>query len=126
MAAFNKLILIGNLTRDPETRFSNNGGNICNFTVAVNSKFGDREETLFMKCIAFNKTAELCQKYMTKGSLALVEGRLQCRDWQKDTGETVKVYELVVNNVQFLSQMDKPAGNTTKDTKPFDDSDIPF
>lgn len=128
MAAYNKLVLVGNLTKDPETRFSNSGGNICSFTIAVNNKYGEREDVLFMKCITFNKTAELCQSYLKKGSLALVDGRLQCRDWVRDTGETTKVYELVANTVQFLSpQGDKAPGNSSASKKPVDDlEDVPF
>jgi single-strand DNA-binding protein len=109
MASFNKVILAGNLTRDPELRVTPKGTAICQFGLAINRKFKDesgqqRDDTTFVDCEAWGKTAELISKYLTKGKQALVEGRLKLDTWEdKQTQQKRSKLKVVVENVQFLS-----------------------
>jgi len=108
MASLNKVFLIGNLTRDPELRMTPKGTAICQFGLAVNRTFrdeagGTREETTFVDLEAWGKTGELVSKYLTKGSPAMVEGRLKFDSWESKTGEKRNKLKVVVENVQFLS-----------------------
>ena len=90
MAYLNKVFLIGNLTRDPELRVTPKGTSICQFGIAVNRQFKDesgatRDETTFVDIEAWGKQGELVSKYLTKGSLAMVEGRLKLDQWDDKT-----------------------------------------
>ncbi|MDR3273785.1 MAG: single-stranded DNA-binding protein [Puniceicoccales bacterium] len=107
MAVFNKVILMGNLTRDPEVRVSTSGTTICKFGMAVsrNSKTADgsaREETLFIDVDAFGRQAELLGKHMTKGRSILVEGRLRLDQWESQSGEKRNKMVVVLENFQFV------------------------
>ncbi len=108
MANFNKVILIGNLTRDPELRVTPSGTSICKFGLAVNRTYttqdGEkREETTFVDIDAFGKPAEIISKYMAKGRPILVEGRLKLDQWEdKNTGEKRSRMGVVCENFQFL------------------------
>jgi single-strand DNA-binding protein len=114
MAYLNKVFLIGNLTRDPELRVTPKGTAICQFGIAVNRQFKDesgatRDETTFVDIEAWGKQGELVSKYLTKGSLAMVEGRLKLDQWEdKQTGQKRNKMKVVLDNVQFLST--RPAG----------------
>jgi single-strand DNA-binding protein len=108
MASLNKVFLIGNLTRDPELRMTPKGTAICTFGLAVNRQFrdeagGTREETTFVDLEAWGKTGELVSKYLSKGSPAMVEGRLRFDSWESKAGEKRNKLKVVVDNVQFLS-----------------------
>ncbi len=108
MASFNKVILLGNLTRAPELRVTPKGTAICQFGIAVNRKFkdesgGDREEVTFVDCEAWSKTAELIAKYLDKGSQVMLDGRLKLDTWEdKTTQQKRSKLKVVVENVQFL------------------------
>ncbi|MDR1413449.1 MAG: single-stranded DNA-binding protein [Puniceicoccales bacterium] len=107
MASFNKVILMGNLTRDPEVRVTQQGMSICKFTVAVSrqSKGPDgtlREETAFIDVDAFGKQAEIIGKYFSKGRPILVEGRLRLDQWETQTGEKRSKLGVVLENFQFI------------------------
>lgn len=108
MANFNKVILIGNLTRDPELRVTPSGTSICKFGLAVNRTYttqdGEkRDETTFVDIDAFGKPAEIISKYMAKGRPILVEGRLKLDQWEdKNTGEKRSRMGVVCENFQFL------------------------
>lgn len=114
MAYLNKVFLIGNLTRDPELRVTPKGTAICQFGIAVNRQFKDesgatRDETTFVDIEAWGKQGELVSKYLTKGSLAMVEGRLKLDQWEdKTSGQKRSKLKVVLDNVQFLST--KPGG----------------
>ena len=101
----NKAILVGRLTRDPELRNTNSGVAVVSFTVAVNRPFtsnsGEREAD-FINCIAFNKQAENLSRYIKKGGLVGVEGRIQSRSYTAQDGSKRYVTEVVCENVQFL------------------------
>lgn len=109
MAYLNKVFLIGNLTRDPELRVTPKGTAICQFGLAVNRQFKDesgqtRDETAFIDIEAWGKQGELVSKYLTKGSPAMVEGRLKLDQWEdKQSGQKRSKLKVVLENVQFLS-----------------------
>lgn len=110
MAYLNKVFLIGNLTRDPELRVTPKGTAICSFGLAVNRQFKDesgasRDETTFVDIEAWGKQGELVSKYLTKGSPAMVEGRLRLDTWEdKNGGGKRSKLKVVLDNVQFLSR----------------------
>ena len=113
MAYLNKVFLIGNLTRDPELRVTPKGTAICQFGIAVNRQFKDesgatRDETTFVDIEAWGKQGELVSKYLSKGSLAMVEGRLKFDQWEdKTSGQKRSKLKVVLDNVQFLSSREK-------------------
>ena len=125
MANYNSTILMGNLTADPEKRFTKDGSAVTNFTVAVNgppSKDPDREdEVLFMPCVTFGKTAEAVGKYLSKGGPVLVDGRLRTDKWEQD-GEKKSRTVLRVGLVQFLGRK----GETSGEPEGASDGDVPF
>lgn len=104
---YNKVILIGNLTKDPEIRYTPQGTPVASFRLAVNSKYksGDeiKQETLFVDIVVFGKQAEPVGQYLTKGGSALVEGRLQERRWEHE-GKQHSKFEVVGQTVRFLSR----------------------
>ncbi|HHW5057042.1 TPA: single-stranded DNA-binding protein [Staphylococcus aureus] len=101
----NRTVLVGRLTKDPELRSTPNGVNIGTFTLAVNRTFtnaqGERE-TDFINVVVFKKQAENVKNYLSKGSLAGVDGRLQTRSYENKDGQRVFVTEVVADSVQFL------------------------
>jgi len=108
MASFNKVLLLGNLTRDPELRVTPKGSSICQFGLAVNRQFKDdsgatRDETTFVDIEAWGKQGELVAKYLSKGSPCFVEGRLRLDTWDdKQSGQKRSRMKVVLENVQFL------------------------
>jgi single-strand DNA-binding protein len=116
MAYLNKVFLIGNLTRDPELRVTPKGTAICQFGLAVNRQFKDesgqtRDETTFVDIEAWGKQGELVSKYLTKGSPAMVEGRLKLDQWEdKQSGQKRSKLKIVLDNVQFLGRPGGGAG----------------
>jgi len=115
---FNKVILIGNLTRDPELRYTPQGTSVCNFGIAVNRKYkqGDemKEEVTFINIVVFGKQADNCGQYLNKGNPVLVEGRLQERRWETEEGQKRSKHEVVAQSVQFLPR--KQSGGDTNST----------
>lgn len=106
MASFNKVILMGNLTRDPEMRVTANGLAICKLGLAVNRSYKTREgerreETTFVDIDAFDKQAEVISKYMSKGSPILVEGRLKFDQWESD-GQKRSKLSVVLDRFEFV------------------------
>lgn len=102
----NKAILIGRLTRDPELRYTSSNRAVCQFTVAIDRPFtnqssGQREAD-FINVVAWDKTGENVGKYMSKGRLIAVEGRIQTRNYENNEGRRVYVTEVIASNVQFL------------------------
>ncbi len=116
---FNKIILIGNLTRDPEIKYSPQGTSICTFSIAVNHKYRQaeemKEEVTFINVVVFGKQADACAQYLNKGSSALVEGRLKENRWETDEGQKRSRHEVVAQNVRFLSRK-QSAGTTSTDS----------
>jgi len=104
---YNKVILVGNLTRDPELRYTPQGTPVCNFRLAVSTRYKQsqeaKEDTLFIDIVTFGKQAETCSQYLTKGKPALVEGKLQERKWESDGQQRSKV-EVIASTVRFLGK----------------------
>jgi single-strand DNA-binding protein len=117
MASFNKVILMGNLTRDPETRVTASGLTICKLGLAVSRVFSTkdgerREETTFVDIDAFGKQAEVITKYMRKGRPIMVEGRLKLDQWESD-GQKRSKLGVVLENFQFLGSRDDNEGGSS-------------
>ena len=107
MANFNKVLLMGNLTRDPDVRTTPSGMKIAKLGLAVNRRFRTRddearEETTFVDIDAFGKQAEIIERYCQKGSPLFVEGRLRLDQWESNTGEKRSKLAVVLENFQFL------------------------
>ncbi len=83
----NRILLIGNLTRDPETRHTSSGAQVTNFTLAVNDRRGGKEETMFIRVETWNKTAEIAERFLKKGSQVLVEGKLKIDEYETRDGQ---------------------------------------
>ena len=134
MAGFNKIILMGNLTRDPEIRYAPSGTPVANFGLAVNRKYRQgeelKEEVCFVDIVVFGKQAETCGQYLSKGNGALVEGRLQMRKFETKDGQKVTKHEVVAENIRFLSKRQDQGGEGhTKepvDDAPHYESDEPI
>lgn len=100
----NHIIIMGRLTRDPEYRTTSTNLSVVNFSVAVDRDLpgqSGEKETDYIDCVAWRKTAEFVTKYFTKGSLAVVSGRLQIRSWTDKDGNKRRTAEIVANNVYF-------------------------
>lgn len=107
MRGFNKAIIVGNVTRDPEVRYTANQHAVASFTVACNRSWRDqngefREETAFIPVVVWGKMAENCERYLKKGAPVLVEGRINTRSYETKTGEKRNVTEIVAETCQFL------------------------
>ena len=141
MANFNKIFLIGNLTRDPQLSYLPSQTPVVDFGLAVNRRYRSREgeqknETCFIDCRAFSKRAETINKYLTKGSPLMVEGRLTFDSWTSQDGTKKSKHRVTVENFQFLGG-GRSGGNTKQSIESVDDSqnatfensevdDIPF
>lgn len=112
MASVNKVILVGNLGRDPEVRYSPNGGAICNVSIATTSSWKDktsgerREETEWHRVVFYNRLAEVVGEYMKKGRPMYIEGRLKTRKWQNKEGVDQYTTEIVADQMQMLGGRD--------------------
>ena len=142
MANFNKVFLMGNLTRDPEVRTTPSGLKIAKFGLAVNRRYRTRddetkEETTFVDLDAFGHQAEIIERYCLKGSPLFVEGRLRLDQWETNSGEKRSKLAVVVENFQFLGRgpegAESHAGTSGEDKpKPVvsveknEDDDVPF
>ena len=106
MASLNSVTLLGNLTRDPELRYTPQGTAVASFGLAVNRRYQQdgqqREDVCFVDIVAFGRQAEVVNEYLAKGNMALVEGRLQWRSWETQDGQKRSKHEVVANNVQFM------------------------
>ena len=101
MASYNRTIIMGNLTRNPELREAGSS-HVCKFGMAVNRKYKDKEEVTFIDVESWGKTAELVDRYLGKGSSALVEGRLRMEQWEDKDGNKRSKLLVVADTVQFL------------------------
>ncbi len=125
-ANLNKVLLIGNLTRDPELRYIPSGSAVATFTVAVNRVYKDqagekKEQVSFIRVVVWGRRAEVCGEYLSKGSPVFVEGRLQSRDWEAQDGQKRNTVEVVADNIQFLRGANsKGAPAQAKGTAPED------
>jgi len=130
MANFNKIMLMGNLTRDPQLSYLPSQTPVVEFGLAVNRTWKDkdgekREETCFVDCRTYGKPAEILNQYMAKGRPLFVEGRLQYQTWEKD-GQKRSKHVVIVDNFQFIGGNDRGATTTQDAALPPPDADIPF
>jgi single-strand DNA-binding protein len=106
MANYNRVMLMGNLTREPELKYINSGAAVCNFGIAINRtwmKDGQKQsEVTYVNVTVWQKQAENVAKYLRKGSPAFIEGRLQSKKWETEAGEKRTKLEVVADRVQFL------------------------
>jgi len=132
MASVNKVILIGNLGRDPELRYTKSGQAVANFSLATNERWTDKEgaqqeRTEWHRIVAWGKTGELCAQYLAKGRTTYVEGRLQTREYEDKEGIKRYTTEVVAQNVTFLGGRGEGGAPSegSSDATPADDN-IPF
>jgi len=139
MAGVNKVILIGNLGKDPELRYTPDGTPVANFSIATSDSWVDkqsgekREKTEWHRIVAWRRLAEICSEYLTKGRQVFIEGKLQTRSWEKDD-VTRYTTEIIARDVQFLGRRqdnDTDSSLLVPTTPPVDttnkvDDDIPF
>lgn len=143
MASFNKVILMGNLTKDPEIRYTPSGTPVATFGLAVNRRYKQgeelKDEVCYIDIVVFGKQAEHCGQYLNKGNGVIVDGRLQQRRWETDDGQKRSKHEVVAQTINFLPKRPDQgaAGGATaagkgapaSDTQPheeFVDQDVPF
>jgi single-strand DNA-binding protein len=152
MANFNKVILLGNLTRDPELRYTPNGTPVATFGLAVNRRSGQgderREEVCFVDIVAFGREAETASEFLGKGRAVLIEGRLQWRSWEGQDGQKRSKHEVVAERIQFMPRAREEGPDSSAPTQsrqgmertspqpartgeefdvpPLEDDDIPF
>jgi single-strand DNA-binding protein len=115
MASLNTVFLMGNLTRDPEVRYTGGGQAVANLGLACNrvynTKSGEKkEEVCYVRIVVWGKQAENCGQYLSKGSAIFVEGRLQSRSWEANDGQKRSALEVVALRVQFLGKAGRGAG----------------
>lgn len=112
--SWNRVELIGNLTRDPEIRYTPNGAAVATFSIATNRTYmveGERkEEADFHRCVAWNKLAELCNQLLKKGNRVFVSGRLQNRSWEGQDGQTKYMTEIVIEDMIVLTSREGGTG----------------
>ena len=122
--SFNKVILMGNLTRDPELKSTASGQSVANFSIAVNRVYNDRdgnrqEDTAFIECESWGKTAETISKYLSKGRQLLVEGRLRQDSWEdKETGKNRSQLRVVVESFSFVNDGNRGSSSSDSDSRP--------
>jgi len=143
----NRVILVGRLGRDPETRYTSSGQAVCNFSLATDESYKDRngerqKRTEWHKIVVWAKQAEIAQQYLRKGSLVYVEGRIQSRQWDDKEGQKRTSFEIVCNNFRMLGgrgegaaapapgasevEAPAPAEESTGAAPEISDEDIPF
>ncbi len=130
MASLNKVFLIGNLTRDPDLRYTPSGVAVATLGLAVNRKYRGqddewKEDTCFVDVVVWRETAERCSEYLSKGKPIFVEGRLNFRSWETDDGQKRSKLDVVAERVQFLGGRpdSSDSGVSNEDEA---DNDIPF
>ncbi len=127
MAGLNRVFLMGNLTRDPELRYSPGGTAVASFGMAINRTYttstGEKkEETCFVRVVVFGRQAETCTQYLSRGRLVFVEGRLQYRSWEVE-GQKRSALDVVADRVQFLGRVKEEPGEEPlppKEEEPID------
>src|SRR3990167_7477694 len=126
----NKIMVIGNCGKEPEMRFTPSGKPVTSFSVACNSGFGEKETTEWFNVVCWDKLAEQCNQYLNKGSQVYVEGRLQTRKWEDDSGTTHYKTEVIANRVLFLGKRKaEPKADETEDNfvpGEINPGDLPF
>lgn len=125
MVSVNCVFLAGNLTKDPELRYTPQGTPVITLRLAVNTMYKDKngeakKDTCFVNVVAWGQSAELCNQYLSKGSPVFIEGRLQSRSWQDATGKNKSVIEVRAQRIQFLSAPSRESTSPKVDLGPQD------
>jgi single-strand DNA-binding protein len=135
MASLNNVILMGNLTRDPEVRYTTSGTPVATLGLAVNNRMkqGDewKDDPCFIDVVVFGKQAESCGEYLSKGQPVLVEGRLRYRTWEGQDGQKRSKHEVSAFRVQFMPKGGRAPGSggfsgEMSEGESMDDDDVPF
>ena len=125
----NSVTLIGNLGKDPEVKVTPSGKKVCNFSLATN----DRNDVSWHNITAWEKTAELCEQYLSKGSKVGIQGRIQYRSWENENGVTQRATDIIADRVEFLDS--KKSGSDFGNSEPYSqpapvqqgpEEDLPF
>ena len=143
----NKATIVGRLGQDPETRFTQGGTAVCNFSVATDERWKDasgeqKEHTEWHRIVVWGKLAENCQKYLTKGRQVYVEGKIKTREWEDRDGNKRHTTEIIASEVKFLGSKGEGGGSSSGEPhadsayadsgssggedQSFNDDDIPF
>ena len=107
----NKVFLSGNLTRDPEIRYTQAGKPYARMGIAINRRYKDKESVDYFNLVAWDKTAEFCGRYLHKGSRVLVEGRLQTSNYENKDGVKVNAVDITVDNIEFADNKRSTSGD---------------
>jgi single-strand DNA-binding protein len=123
MASLNKVLLIGNLTRDPDVRMMSNGRPVCNFGLALNRSYKDAEgnrkdETTFVEVESFGPRAEAIGKFFAKGRAIFIEGRLKLDQWESKEGEKRSALKVVLDSFEFVDSKQEGTSAETRNTEP--------
>lgn len=133
-SSYNRVILMGNLTRDPQLTYTPSNTAVCKFGIATNRKWkakdgAEHEDVCFVDCTLFGKGGETFNQYMSKGRSVLIEGRLQLNQWETPEGQKRSKHEVLVDNFTFIGSGEKREASATPqsdDPPPPTDGDIPF
>ena len=119
MSSVNKVIIVGRLGNDPELKTMSSGNAVCNLSIATSEKWTKdgkgHEKTEWHRVVVFNKLAEICGKYLAKGRMAYVEGKLQTRSWENKDGQKQYTTEIVAQTVQFIGGTEEKKQSNFKD-----------
>ncbi|MCX6013017.1 MAG: single-stranded DNA-binding protein [Chloroflexi bacterium] len=131
MAGLNKVMIIGNLGKDPEMRFTPNGNPVTSFSVATSRSYtspeGERkQETEWFDVVTWNRLAETCNQFLTKGKRAYIEGRLRTRSWEGQDGQKHSRIEIIANTVLFLDRQAAATMPEDASSAEIEPEDIPF
>lgn len=131
----NTVIISGNLTTDPVLKSTQNGKEMCTLRVAVNSGWGENQQTAFLHVITFGKTAANCDRFLAKGRKVLIRGRITTGSYEKQNGEKVYTTDIIADDVEFLGKADNDAPKKEQTTEEvaeeigfqkITDMDLPF
>ena len=125
----NHVTIIGNLTKAPDMRQTTSGKTVCSLTIAVNRRYKDAQGNAtadFFSVQAWEKLAELCARYLDKGSKVFISGELRNRSYEAKDGSKRTVTEIIANEVEFLSPKAEPATPPVEEWEQVEDSDLPF
>ena len=135
MPNYNRVMLMGNLTKDPELKYTPNGSPVVNLRMAINRTYrtanGEQKENVcYVGVVAWGKQAESCAEYLAKGSPVFVEGRLQSRSWETADGQKRNVLEVVAERIQFLGKKGAPTPEVREseagEMEPEESPEVPF
>jgi single-strand DNA-binding protein len=125
---FNQFTGIGNLTADPESKFTAKGTQVANFTVCCDSGYGDNKKTEFVRCVAWDKLAKICTDYFRKGQRVMIQGAMETRKWQDKKGVDRYTTEIILQTAKNLSPRDenRQSSQPPQSDPGYSGEDVPF